>query len=379
MAHILILGGGFGGVAAARRLRETLAETDRITLIDRRDYFMVGFRKTWALLGEAPVEEGRRNLTELRKFGIDFVRARIESIDPKGISATAGGQRYDADAMIVALGAELDPDGVPGFREHALSVYDPDAVEGNAAHIRDFDGGRILVGVFAKPYKCPPGPYELAILLEEHLARRGVTAEITVFTPLPVSLPILDSAGCESMDRYMLDRGIRFLTGHTAKAVEPGRVLFENGAELEYDLLLGVAPHRSPAVVRESGLTGEAPWVKVDPYTLETAFPNVYAIGDVTVSLMENGNPLPKAGVFAEGGGIVAADRIASRLKGETPTARYDGDGGCFLEIGGGQAVMIRGRFLGPSGPQAELTAPSEGFVAEKWAFERTRLEGWFG
>jgi sulfide:quinone oxidoreductase len=379
MAHILILGGGFGGVAAARRLRETLSETDRITLIDRRDYFMVGFRKTWAMLGEAPVEEGRRYLTELRKFGIDFVRARIEAIDPSTVSATAAGQRYEADAMIVALGADLDPEAVPGFRSHALNVYDVEAVEENAARIREFEGGRVLVGVFTQAYKCPPGPYELAILLKEHLDRRGTPNDVTVFTPLPVSLPVLDTAGCESMDRYMLDRGIRFLTGHSAESVEAGRVLFAGGANLEYDLLLGVAPHRPPDVVRESGLTGDAPWIKVDPYTLETAFPNVYAVGDVTLALMDNGKPLPKAGVFAEGGALVAADRIAAGLRGEAPSARYEGHGGCYLEVGGGEAAMIRGHFLAPGGPQAELTSPTTGFVEDKWEFERSRLQGWFG
>ncbi|HUF37358.1 MAG TPA: FAD-dependent oxidoreductase [Anaerolineales bacterium] len=379
MAHILILGAGFGGVPTARRLRELLPDPHRITLIDKRDEFMVGFRKTLALLGESTPEEGRRKLVDLRKFGIDFVRARIEEIDPAGLSATAGGHPYHGDAMIVALGADLDPDAIPGFREHALSVYDPDLVEKNAARLQAFGGGRVLVGVFGKPYKCPPAPYELAILLQEHFKKRALPAEITVFTPLPVSLPVLDATGCESMDRYMLDRGIRFLTQHTATRVESGAVHFENGEALEFDLLLGVAPHRPPAVVRESGLTGGAPWIKVDPFTLETAFPNVYAIGDVTVALMGNGDPLPKAGVFAEGGGLVAAERIAARIEGRTPAVRYDGDGGCFLEIGGGQAVMIRGQFLTEGGPQAELTPPSEKFMEEKWAFERSRLEGWFG
>jgi sulfide:quinone oxidoreductase len=158
MANVLILGGGFGGVAAARRLRDRLPESDRITLIDKRDYFMVGFRKTWAMLGEAQEEEGRRMLADLEKFGIEVVQAQIDTIEPEAIAATAGGRRFEADAMIVALGAELDPDGVPGFREHALSVYDPDAVQENAARIKAFGGGRVLVGVFAKPYKCPPAP-----------------------------------------------------------------------------------------------------------------------------------------------------------------------------------------------------------------------------
>lgn len=379
MAHILILGGGFGGVAAARRLRDQIASEHQITLIDRRDYYMIGFRKTWGMLGQAPVEEGQRKLAELARFGIRYIQGSIDSIDPAAISVVVdGNMQIKADAMIVALGAELAVDAVPGFAEHALNAYDPARVADNAAVLRGFQGGRVLVGVFGLPYKCPPAPYELAILLKEKLAERGADAEVTVFTPLPNAMPLLTPEDRGALEGYLLMQDVRLLTGRQAAHVERGQVHFTSGDPLPFDLLLGIAPHRAPEVVRVGGLTGDAPWVPVNPLTFETRFSNVFAIGDVTQVHMGNGSPLPKAGVFAEGAGMVVADRLAAVLAGRPPTATFEGRGGCFFEVGAGQAVLVQGNFMAPGGPHVGLTPASEGYVEEKWTFERERLVGWF-
>jgi sulfide:quinone oxidoreductase len=363
MAKILILGGGFGGVPTARKLRELLPEEHEIVVIDKRDYFMVGFRKTWGLLGEAPLSEGQRKLTELEKFGIRYMQAEIEAIHPEETAVTVGGQRLQADALVVALGAALAPENVPGFQEHAINAYDPDGVEHDAARIRAFKGGRALVGVFGKPYKCPPAPYELAILLKEKLDSWGIQSDVEVFTPLPATLPVLGEAGCASLDGYLFNKRIAFHPNRMAASIEPGEVRFEDGTSMPFDLLLGVPPHRPPEVVRRSGLTGGAPWVKVDRRTLETDFPNVYAIGDVTAVLMDNGKPLPKAGVFAQGEGLVVAERIAARIMGRPPQAEFEGHGGCFLEVGDGRAVMVQGHFLAEGRPLVSLTEASLGYV----------------
>ncbi len=378
MAHVLILGGGFGGVPTARRLRELLPVEHEITLVDRRDTFMVGFRKTWSLLGEAPLAEGQRKLAALEKYGIRYLQADIEAIHPAEVAVTAGGQRLQADAMVVALGAALAPERIPGFSEHAINAYDPDGVEQDAAKIRAFSGGRVLVGVFGKPYKCPPAPYELAILLKEKLDARQVEAQIAVFTPLPATLPILGDEGCASLDGYLARKRIAFHPNRIARAVEPGEVLFEDGSRMPFDLLLGIPPHQSPEVVRRSGLTAAGAWVKVNRLTLETDFPGVFAIGDVNAIPMANGNPLPKAGVFAQGEGMVVAERIAARILGTETQAEYDGRGGCFLEVGNGKAVMVEGHFLAEGRPQVSLTPASPGYVQDKWDFESQRLEAWF-
>ena len=111
--------------------------------------------------------------------------------------------------------------------------------------------------------------------------------------------------------------------------------------------LFGIPPHRPPAVVRESGLVGESGWVSVNSRTLETQFPGVYAIGDVVQISMGNGKPLPKAGVFAEAMGETVADRIAADFAGQEPEAEFQGEGGCYLEVGAGQAMKVKGHFHG--------------------------------
>jgi sulfide:quinone oxidoreductase len=239
-------------------------------------------------------------------------------------------------------------------------------------------GGRVGVGVFGSPYKCPPAPFEMALLLKGAFAARGVRAEIEVFSPLPLSLPILGEVGCNVMDARLAEDGIAFLANHKATAVEAGAVAFANGQRRAYDLLLAVPPHRAPAVVRQSGLTGGGAWVPVDARTMATSFENVYAVGDVVEVSMPNGKPLPKAGVFAEAMGRAAADNLLAALAGRAPEARFAGQGGCFLETGPGEAMMVTGDFLADGGPHVRLTEPSRAHYDEKRAFEAERLSAWF-
>src|SRR5215212_2001954 len=378
MKRVLILGGGFGGIAAARRLKQSLNEEDEIILVDRRDHFMVGFRKTWALIGESMLEEGQRPLDSLTGLGIRVMRDPVTRIDPAARTAWMGDQRLSADALIVALGAELAPEAIPGFGQFAYNVYDPQDIPRAAQALRAFQGGKLCIGVFGVPYKCPPAPYEMALLIRETLDGRGVKADLEVFTPQPVSMPLLGQVGCDIIESRLAESGITFLPNRKASAVEAGEVIFPNERR-RFDLLFGIPPHRPPAVVRESGLVGESGWVSVNSRTLETAFPGVYAIGDVVQIAMANGKPLPKAGVFAEAMGETVADRIAATFAGQEPDATFKGEGGCYLEVGAGQAMMVKGQFLAEPEPEVILTEASAKYFEEKQSFETERLQTWFG
>ena len=378
MKRVLILGGGFGGVAAARRLRQTLDEEDEVILVDRRDYFMVGFRKTWALTGQSTLEAGQRPLDSLTGLGIRVMRDPVTRIDPAARTAWMGDQLVSAEALIVALGAELAPEVIPGFQQHAYNVYDPQDIPRAAQALRDFQGRRLLIGVFGVPYKCPPAPYEMALLIRESLEARGVRAEMEVFTPQPVSMPLLGQVGCDIIESRLADQGISFLPNRKATAVEANEVVFANERR-QFDLLFGIPPHRPPAIVRESGLVGESGWVSVNSRTLETPFPGVYAVGDVVQIAMGNGKPLPKAGVFAEAMGETVADRIAASFAGREPEATFKGDGGCYLEVGSGQAMLEKGHFMAVPDPEVTLTEASVQNLEEKRAFEFQRLQSWFG
>lgn len=378
MKRVLILGGGFGGVATAHALRAKLAPDDEIIVVERRSHFVFGLRNTWALTGQSTLEVGQRPLASLERRGIQVMQGAITAIDPAARAAEVDGRRVEADAVVVALGAELTPDKVPGFQSYAFNVYDPQDIPRAAEAVRRFSGGRVVIGIFGAPYKCPPAPYEMALVLNDLFSARNVPITLEVFTPQPMSLPILGQTGCSVIESRLDEHGITFLPNHKVVAVEAGEIVFTNERR-PYDLLLAVPPHQCPAVVVQSGLADGNAWVRVDVRTLETRFPGVYAIGDLTEITLANGMPLPKAGIFAEGEGQIVANRIAAAFAGRTPEATFEGVGHCFMEVGKGQALLVRGRFLAEPAPDVALTEPSSQFLEEKHTFEAERLRAWFG
>jgi len=379
MKRVLILGAGFGGIATAHRLKQELGNKVEVILVDRRPYFMVGFRKSWALVGESPLEVGQKPVDSLNRIGVDVRRATIEAIHPQEKSATMEGEKIQADALVVALGAELNPSAVPGFAEHAYNVYDPNpsGIPRAEKALNEFKGGRLVIGIFGAPYKCPPAPLEMAMLIHDKFKKTGVQASIEVFTPQPVTLPILSQASCDSVDSRLSEIGIRTYGHHKALRVEANEVVFEK-RNIGFDLLLGVPPHRAPAVIRESGLTGESGWVEINPRTCETSFDGVYAIGDSTQIVLANKKTLPKAGLFAELMGETVAERLVDEFNGKEPTAQFSGEGGCYFEVGNGEAMMIKGNFLAEPAPTVELTESSTEFYDQKVKFETDRWAKWF-
>ena len=376
MARTLILGGGFGGIATAVAVRR-LAPEDEVVLVDRRSTFTMGLRKNWGIVGAEPLSTGTRSLSRLSRHGIEVRRGTIEAIEPEAIRAQVDGTWIEADSLVVALGAERDPGRVPGFGEHVLDAYDEAANGRIAAAVAGVRGGKVGIGIFAAPYPCPPAPFELALVLHERFETLGVPAEIEVFSALPASVPILGQAGCEAFDARLNAVGIAFLPGRQAKAVAADGVEFGDERRA-YDLLIGIPPHRVPAVVGSSSLAGPSGWIPVDARTLETRFPGVFAIGDVTTVPLANGMALPKAGLFAHLEGEVVAGRIADARAGREPTATFAGDGACFIETGGGKAAMVQGGFLADP-PAVEMSRPNEQTLAAKHAFETDRLTAWFG
>jgi sulfide:quinone oxidoreductase len=210
------------------------------------------------------------------------------------------------------------------------------------------------------------------------MRQRGVTAGVEVFTPTPMSLPVVGAAGCDVLESRLAKEGITFYPNHQAVAVGPGEVVFREGRG-RFDLLLGVPPHRCPEVAAAAGLTDGGAWVRVDPATMETRFPGVYAIGDMVEIPLANKMALPKAGVFAEAQAKVAAARIAAGLSGGTSGASFDGEGYCYLEVGQGLAMEVRGEFLAKPAPAVSMGEARASLLEEKRMFEASRLTAWFG
>jgi len=377
----LILGGGFGGIAAGAELRRLLGPDHEVVLVDREPAFAMGLRKLWELTGHATIADGSRKRRLLERHGIEFVQAEISSIDAAGRSVETSAGTFSADRLVIALGAVSRPDLVPGLAKHGHDVWTFARVAAARQALGEFDGGRIAVLVAGAPYPCPPAPYECALHLDDYLQKRGVRArtELTVTTLQRILMPNAGKAGSDWMADQLTAHGISHRVGAKAARVEPERVVFDDGSEQPFDLLIAVPPHRAPKVVIASGLAGPHDWIAVDPGTLATEHAGVYAIGDVTAIPLANGLPFPKAGAMAERQGLRVAQAIAAELTRSAPPALFDGSGYCPIELGARSAARVSGNWYATPEPIVAIDGPSPEHVGEKEEFERERLARWFG
>lgn len=371
--RILVLGGGFGGLELTSRLSAQFGDEVEIVLIDRSDAFVFGFSKLDVMFGRAEPSSVRHRYGEIDKPGVQFVQATVQSIDPAARSVETDAGPFRGDALVVGLGADLDIAATPGLTEAGHEFYTVDGGFGARDVLAGFEGGDVVIGVLSTPYKCPPAPSETALLLHDQLVQRGLRdrSTISLVIDFPRPIPPSPEASAVLLSAFE-ERGIAWHPRREVCELDPARnvAILRDGGELPFDLFLGVPVHRAPAVVVEAGMTVDG-WIPVDPLTLETSYPDVYAIGDVAAV------GTPRAGTFAEGHAAVVAERLAALIRGATPSAEYRGRGVCYLEMGRGQIATVDITFFADQ-RSGELRGPSQEFAAHKAEFGTSRIRRWF-
>ena len=368
MRRVVVVGGGVGGLACAHRLARADSELT-VTLLDRtlRHDFAPSF--LWLMTGQRTPERVSRPLSTLARAGVQLIEAEVTAVDPAAgrVSSTAGEIAYDQ--LVLAPGAALAPEAIPGLAQAAHGFYTREDAERLRDALAAFAGGRVLVVVSAMPFKCPAAPYEAAFLVDHLLRRRTVAAQVDIVTAEPQPLPVAGREIGAQVAAMLANRGIGFQPGRQLASVDPeGReARFADGAE-PFDLLIAIAPHRPPAFVADSPLAGPQGWIPVDPHTLRAA-ENVHAIGDVTAIELSNGMMLPKAGVFAHAQAKVVAANL-TLAAGRQADAHFDGHGACFLETGGGRAGFASGDFYASPQPAVRMHRP-----ARRWRWGKVLVE----
>ncbi len=373
--RVVVLGAGFGGLELCTMLSEALGDEVDVTLIDKSDAFVFGFSKLDVMFGRTSPEAVRMPYGEIAKRGVDFVQARITAIDPEARRVTTDAGVYDADTLVIALGADYDMDATPGLAEGGNEFYSVAGAERLAGIIPQFSRGHIVIGVCGAPFKCPPAPSECALLLHDELTARGVRDACQISFVIPLGTPVPPSPETSAaLEREFAERDIRLMAGRRVSALDPHRsvAVLDDGAELPFDLFLGVPKHRAPEVVIQSGITEEG-YVPVDSATLQTRFPGVYAVGDVATA------GVPKAGVFAEGAARVVAQTLIYRLRGGEPSGPHLGRGTCYIEFGQGRIGSVDIDFLSGPSRTGVFNPPSTDLVAKKERFGSSRRARWFG
>ena len=375
--HVLILGAGFGGLELARRLSDSLTDEVRVTLIDQNDAFVFGFSKLEILFGRQTREQVRLRYADISLPGVQFRQERVTSIDPRTRNVATDGATYEPDLLVVALGADYDPAATPGFVEDGHEYYSVAGAERLRDTLASFTGGRVLIAVLGVPFKCPPAPYEGALLLHDYAVRRGIrgATSIEVMTPMDSPIPPSPQAS-EAIVTGLRERDIGYAPRRRVRVLDPAaHCAHTRAGEAPYDLFIGIPVHKAPAVVEASGLTegGNDGWVAVDPRTLTTPFPGVYALGDCADA------PVPRAGVFAETAARAVADDIAAKLHDTGPVTPYDGKGSCYIEFGDGLVGKVDADFLTGPVPTAPFLGPSRELAQEKARFAAGRQRRWLG
>ena len=277
--HVLILGAGFGGLELATRLSETLPDAVRVTLLDRNDSFVFGYSKLDVMLGRRSADDVRLHYRDIAKDGVEFRQETVTGIDPAARRVTTDAGSYDADFLVVAMGADYDIAATPGFEAGGYEYYTLAGAERLRDALADFDGGRVLVSVLGQPFKCPPAPFEGAFLLHEHFTQRGIRDSVQMTSTFPMQRPVPVTGEVAQMFRDGLAaRGIDELPQHLVTSIDPATrtAQLASGETLPYDLFVGIPIHRAPDPLAASGLAVNG-WVPVDQTNLRTQFPQVYA------------------------------------------------------------------------------------------------------
>lgn len=382
MKNILILGAGFGGLETATGLAEALAgageDAYEITLVDRSDSFFVGFSKIDVLFGRATARDVSYRYENLRAEGVRFVRDTITRIDTASHVVETTDHTLPYDVLVVALGAELDHAAIPGYLESGgHEFYSMRGAEALAPVLREFTAGRLVLGIFRTPYKCPPAPYEVACQLDEFFRARGVRDAVELSMVIPGARPVPNPDVSDLLEARLADHGVELLASRPIESVDADgrRVSIPDGA-IDFDLFVGVPVHVPPAVIAASGLS-DGGFIAVDEQTLETRVPGVYAIGDVT-HIPVGDKAVPKAGAFAEDAARTVVSEILRREGLLAERVPFQARGACYADLGSGQVARFDADFLGGETPRMTVAGPSAALHEDKERFAALRRDRWF-
>ncbi len=373
--RILVLGAGFGGLELCTMLSEAFGDGLDVTLIDKGDAFTFGFSKLDVMFGHTTPEAVRLPYRKFVKPGVRFLQETISSIDPVAKRVTTERGTHEADFLVVALGADYDFDATPGMGE-ATEFYTVAGAARLGKILPTFTKGRVVIGVCGAPFKCPPAPSEAALMMHDYLTTRGIrdACEITLILPLGTPVPPSPETSRALLAAFA-ERNITFVADREVRSIDNQRrvATIDDGREFPFDLFLGVPVNRAPKILEASGMTEDG-YVPVKPKTLETRFPDVYAVGDCA----RQGTP--KAGVFAEGAARAVATTLIARLRNNEVPVTHKGTGSCYIEFGAGRIGRVDVDFLSdPAGPTGTYHEPSVALRADKEHFGASRRARWFG
>ncbi len=343
MKRVLVLGGGTGGIITVNKLYQKLiddvlnGETE-ITLVESKKYhyYQPGF--LFVTLGLMEPWETYRPVSTLLPERVKWVRENAIYINPDERIVKTESRDIKYDYLVISTGSHLDYSSIPRLEDSTYNFYSYESTMRLKRALNGFRGGKIVIGVAGMPYKCPPAPIEMTLMLADYFKNIGLGEEVSIkyFYPLPRVFPL--EAVSKLLEPIIQEKGIETNLMFNLERINPDKkeIYSLEGERIKYDFAIVIPPHKGAKVIIDSGLGDRNGWIPTDKYTLNMkGYDDVYVIGDAT------NLPISKAGSVADFQSEVVISRIIADLEGYTPTTRYNGKVMCFLVTGLGSGTTI--------------------------------------
>jgi sulfide:quinone oxidoreductase len=362
--RIVIIGGGTAGIITASLLQR--AGQTGIAIVEPSSRHL--YQPIWTLVGAGVVPKEISVRAEARYIpkGVQWIQDSVAEVAPdRQFVATRSGIEIGYDFLIVAAGAQLNWDAIPGLedairRGEASSNYAYHLAPKTWELIRNFRGGNALFHMPGTPIKCPGAPQKIMYLAADHFRRKGIRSDARVIygsaTPSIYGVKEYAAPLNRVVERYGIDA--RFNHELIEILPEKREAVFQlkddpakQRVTIPYDMLHAVPPQSAPDFIRRSPLADpQKPtegWVKVNKHTLRHAdYPNVFALGDVA------GTPNSKTGASAARQAPVVVSNLLSALRGKEPSAHYDGYVACPIVTGYGRMLLCEFDYTGRPTPR---------------------------
>lgn len=342
MPKLVVLGAGTAGTMVVNKLSGTLGPDWEISIVDKSKdhHYQPGY--LFVPFGVYQPDELIKPIEHFMPVGVTKIDAEIDRVDPdSSVVHLLDGGRLEYDQLIIATGTTPRPDETPGMAgdQWRKTVHEFYTLEGAIA-LRDalagWKGGRLVVHLTELPIKCPVAPLEFAFLVDHELRERGLrdVTELVFVTPLPGAFT--KPVASKMLSQLLEERSIALEADFVIERVDDGAIWSYDEREIPFDLLVTVPVNMGADFVARSGLGNELNYVPVDPGTfLSKQYDNIFALGDAADL------PTSKAGSVAHFAVEIFIDNFLSHIDGNPMTEQFDGHANCFIETGGGKALLI--------------------------------------
>lgn len=345
MKKLLVLGAGTAGTMVVNRLCRMLdCEDWEVKIVDPHEthYYQPGFLFIpFGMYGKNDVVKPKRDFIPSR---IEMIKAEADVIEPdQNRVKLTNGRVLTYDFLVIATGAQTRPDETPGLHEHEWykSIYDFYTVEGALAlarHLRNWQGGRMVVNVVENPIKCPVAPLEFLMLADWFFHEQGIRDRVELIYATPLSAAFTKPIAAKHLGDILERKNIKVVPDFMVEHVDPDakKLVHYDESEIEYDLLVTVPLNKGDELLARSEMGDELNFVPVDKHTfLSPKWPNVFVLGDAAAV------PTSKAGSVAHFAVDTFAENFLRHVDGLELHPTFDGHANCFIESGFGKGLLI--------------------------------------